>query len=207
MKVIHVWRKSWTEKTEGVKILIQDGQTGSRPADERPRLFLRQFLERFSLSFVHRCFLETLSSFLSLPANPLSGGSLANPGRQQQKSRKRKQYEAEVISSVYHLSYLRKNTDDRNAEESCKNIYAPVIIEATAAFLPFEARGPSVRSTKFSPPSDGEGRKSYRPRRRRTVYLYNGGGGGKGARLGGSVGRLLFLFHVVFALGSGTIHI
>ena len=41
-------------------------------------------------------------------------------------SRKRQNYEAEVASSVKHSRYLRKNTNDRNAEES-----APSLISAS----------------------------------------------------------------------------
>ena len=50
---------------------------------------------------LHRCFLETLSSFLSFPANPLAQqvlGRLAGPGMQSQESRSRQKYEA--VSSV-----------------------------------------------------------------------------------------------------------
>ena len=35
----------------------------------------------------------------------------------------RQKYEAEIASSVYHSHNLRKNTNDRNTEESKQNIY------------------------------------------------------------------------------------
>ena len=77
----------------------------------------------------HRCFLETLSSLLSFPANQLAQkllGKLDGQGRQQQESEKRQKYEAEDAPSEMPKS-LKKTSMPPACRSAIKQNYRKIV--------------------------------------------------------------------------------